>query len=206
MTITPLALICSNPVILRLQMRFMLCAMDVYHCPGSLMQPDFLSRLGTNLCFDELSRKYLNNAIHLRKLYPPVTGTMMPESTPDYRGSTVWSAFPVDSCIPAAFGAPSPSDFAEDSSIAPFLTFINMGLSGGHHFSLQTFPISMGCLDPSEQEHCRHEPLYNCATSVLVDEILNHCFAVYGFNSGHFAFTSSQTPQALDIVFAADSR
>ena len=50
----------SNPVLLRLQMSFMLCAMDIYHPPGVLMRPDCLSRLGANLCYEKLTRKYLN--------------------------------------------------------------------------------------------------------------------------------------------------
>ena len=75
-------------------MRFMLVAMDIYHRPGVLMRPDYLSRLGANLCFDELSRTYLNYTSKLRKLYPPITGTMLPENMPGYRGPVMRPSLP----------------------------------------------------------------------------------------------------------------
>ena len=40
---------------------------------------------------------------------------------------------------------------------------------------------------------------------MLVGELITHSFAVYGFNTGNFASTSSRNVQALDIVLAADS-
>ena len=79
----------NNPVILRLQMRFMLVSMDIYHRPGELMRPDYLSRLGANLCFDELMRTYPNFTSNLRKNYSPVTGMMLPANMPGYRGPIV---------------------------------------------------------------------------------------------------------------------
>ena len=45
-----------NAVILRLQMRLMMWAMDLHHRPGTEMIADYWSRLGTDLCFDELTR------------------------------------------------------------------------------------------------------------------------------------------------------
>ena len=58
-----------NPVILRLQMRVMLWAMKFYHRNGNfLFHPDYLSRLGADLHFCELTRTYLNKTINLRQL------------------------------------------------------------------------------------------------------------------------------------------
>ena len=158
----------SNPVLLRLQMRFILCAVDIYHCPGSLMRPDYLSRLGANLCVDELTCKYLNSTTNLRKLHSLATGTMLPENMNGYRGSIVRSTLPVDPCIHVAFGASNPPAFELDSSIAPVLSAIKPDFSGGHHFSVQTYPIMMGYLTPADQKTCRDVTLYNHATSMLV--------------------------------------
>ena len=69
----------------------MLVAMNIYHRSGVLMKPDYLSCLGADLCFDELTCKYLNYTSNLRKLYPPITGTKLPENMPGYRGPVVRS-------------------------------------------------------------------------------------------------------------------
>ena len=62
-----------NPVIMRLQMRMMLWAMDLYHRNRKyLFGPDDLSRLGADL--------YFNKTVDLRQLYPPVTGHMEPKN------------------------------------------------------------------------------------------------------------------------------
>ena len=56
-----------NPVILRLQMTLMLWAVILYHRNGMfLFHPGYLSRLGADLHFCELTRTYLNKTIHLR--------------------------------------------------------------------------------------------------------------------------------------------
>ena len=79
-----------NPVLLRLQMRFQLLAMDLYHRPGDLMiVPDYFSRCGANLCFDELARNYLNRTVNFRQLYPAASGTMLPKNMPGYRAPRI---------------------------------------------------------------------------------------------------------------------
>ena len=115
-------------------------------------------------------------------------------------------SLPADTSVPVSFGACTILAFQVDSSIAPILTAINLNLSGGHHFNLHTYSILLGHLTPSEQKTCNHVSLYNPKTSVLVGELLSHSFVVYGFNTGHFASTSSYNSQTLDIVLASDSR
>ena len=119
-------------------MRFMICAMDIYHCPGVVMRPDYLSRLGADLCLDKLSHKYLNYTSNLRKLHPPTTGTMLPENMYGCRGPIMRSAIPVDSSVPVIFGAFNPPGFEVDYSIAPILSTIKLDFSGGHYFNLHT--------------------------------------------------------------------
>ena len=50
-------------------MRFMLVAVNICHRSGDSIHPDYLSRIGVDLCFDELTRNYLNYTTNLRKLY-----------------------------------------------------------------------------------------------------------------------------------------
>ena len=114
------------------------------------MRPDFLSRLGADLCFDELSRTYLNYTSNLQKFYPPITGAILPENMPDYRGPVVRPSLPEDTSVPVSFGACNTPAFQVDYSIAPILTAIKLILSGGHHFNLHTYPILLGHLTPSE--------------------------------------------------------
>ena len=80
-----------NVVILRLHMRSMLWAMDLHHrnCKY-LLSPDYLSHLGADICFDEISRLYLSKTIDLRKLYSPVAGAMKPENVQGYRAHRIW--------------------------------------------------------------------------------------------------------------------
>ena len=86
-----------NPVILRLQMRLMLWAMDLHHRSARfLFSPDYLSRLGADLCFDEMSRLYLSKTSEIRRMYAPVSGAMRPENMPGYRQPTIRTDLPVD--------------------------------------------------------------------------------------------------------------
>ena len=136
-----------NPVILRLQMRLMLWAMDLYHRNAKfLVTADYLSRLGADLCFDEMTRQYLNKTTNLRKLYPPVTGPMRPENMPNYRAPRVRSKMSAKDPVLAEPAA------AVDTAIAPLLAAIDLNGSGGHEFCLQVVPILTGYLSEEEQD------------------------------------------------------
>ena len=57
--------------------------MDLYHrTVNSMITPDYLSHFGSSLCFNELTQEYLNKTVNFQKLYPPATGTMLPENMP----------------------------------------------------------------------------------------------------------------------------
>ena len=155
----------------------MLWAIDLYHRNGKfLFHPDYLSRLGADLHFCELSRLYLNKTVNLRQLYPPVSGRMEPKNMPNYRAPR----------IKFKLGA--------DQVIGSLVTQITLGGSGGHEFCLQVVPIRTGFLSEEEQQSLRHVPLHNHDVAVHAAGLVAYSFVIYGFNSGHFVSASFRTP------------
>ena len=68
-------------------MRLMLWSVDIVHRKADhLVDANFFSRLGGDLCYEPLVKEYLNFTINLRKLYPPLTGPILPENMPGFRG------------------------------------------------------------------------------------------------------------------------
>ena len=177
-----------NPVILRMQMRFMLWAMDLYHRVARfLATPDYFSRLGADLYFDEMSREYLSKTIELRKLYPPVSGMMRPENMPGYRAPRIKTHLP-----------------QQDNAAATLLSSIMLDDSGGHQFCLQTVPLLTGYLNAEEQNAMTHVAYYNHEVPVYAAELTSFSFAVYGFNSGHFI--NRYAMPSFQVAMAADTR
>ena len=131
------------------------------------MRHNYVSRLHAALCFDELTRTYLNFTSNLRKNYPPVTGTILPANMPDFRGPVTGSPPPADTFALISLGILNGPP-AVDPSIAPILTSINLNLSGGHHFNFHVYPILVGHLTPSERKTCAHVDLSNHDISTLV--------------------------------------
>ena len=98
-----------NPVLLRLQIRFQLWAMDLYHRPGDLIIiPDYFSRYIANLCFDDLARNYLNRTVNFCQFYPASSGTMLPENMPGYRAYRIRSPMQTKPAVDAAIRASTP--------------------------------------------------------------------------------------------------
>ena len=160
-----------NPVLLRQQMRFQLWAMDLYHRPGTMMvAPDYFSRCGANLCFDELARNYLNRTVNFCQLYPAASGTMLPENMPGYRAPRIRTPIPPDTAADVEVYA---AVAYVDLSFAPILTSIYMEYSGGHHFCLQTVPILTGYLTDDEAERMSHRPFYQDHIPVLASELIS---------------------------------
>ena len=83
-----------DSVFLRMHIRLILWVMDLYHRGAAyLISPDYSSRLGLYLCFNEITWFYLKKIIHICKLYPPTSGTMKPENMHGYNASRVRSEF-----------------------------------------------------------------------------------------------------------------
>jgi hypothetical protein len=78
----------GNPAILRLQMRLLCWDVDIVHRPDvELVDADYWSRLGADLNFDPLYRKYLILTCQLRQSNPaPTDLPMRPENMPYYGG------------------------------------------------------------------------------------------------------------------------
>ena len=81
----------GSPAILCLQMRLMCWDVDIFHRPDTeLVDADNWSRLGVDMDFDPLYRKYLQLTHHLRKSKPvPTDLPMRPENMPYYRGPRI---------------------------------------------------------------------------------------------------------------------
>ena len=74
-----------NPVILRLQMRFMCWAMTIVHRKAAhLTDAYYFSRLGADLCYDPLYTEYLNFTTELIRLHNPVTSKILLQNMPGY--------------------------------------------------------------------------------------------------------------------------
>ena len=126
-----------NPVLLRLQMRFMMWSMDIIHRIAKwLTDADYFSRCGTDLCFDPLYSNYLRFTIELRKLYPPVSGPMQAANMPGFRGPRVHDP-PTSShnAICALSSAP-----VVDNIVTPIILAIYVENSRGH-ICLSTVPV-----------------------------------------------------------------
>ena len=94
----------NNPVILQVQMRLQLWAMDIVHRTSDFnVDSDYMSKLAQSTNFDPLLSKYLQSVALLRSKYPPPDDDMTPETMPGYRKphkSTDTSSPDMD-CIPS---------------------------------------------------------------------------------------------------------
>jgi len=76
----------SNPAILRLQMRLLCWDVDIVHRSNNfLVDADYWSRLGKDLCYDPSFREYLQFVSSFCTAYPPPTALpIQPENMPYY--------------------------------------------------------------------------------------------------------------------------
>ena len=189
-----------NPVILRIQMRFQLWAMDLYHRAGtSMITPDYWSRLEADMCFDELTRTYLNKTVGFKEHYSPVSGTMLAENMPGYREPRIRSNLPADDA-----DGPTHSTNYVDTCVAPILSAIYTDDSNGHGLCLQTVPILRGFVTADESDLLSRRPLHQQNITAIASELISYSFAVFGFGSGHFLPLHHRTP--INIAMAADIR
>ena len=114
------------------------------HRPGTeIITPDYLSRFGVSLCFDELSQNYLNRTINFCRLYPPASGTMLPENMPGYRAPCVHSIMPPEPTpTTALYIAPAATPYV-DPTFAPILSSIYMEIRVAITSVFTLFPSSL---------------------------------------------------------------
>jgi hypothetical protein len=76
----------NNSVVLRLQMRLMLWAVDIVHRTREFnVDSDYMSKLAIDSRFDPLLAKCLEAAVEIRHKYPPPSGEMTDEMMPGFR-------------------------------------------------------------------------------------------------------------------------
>ncbi len=76
----------NNPAITRLQMQLMCWDVDIiHHNDPHLVDADYWSQLGADICFDPLFKSYLNFNRGLHKKFPaPTSLPIKPENMPYY--------------------------------------------------------------------------------------------------------------------------
>ena len=121
-------------------MRLMCWDVVIVHWPDTeLVDADYWSRLGVDLNFDPLYRKYLQLTHHLKKSKP----AMRPENMPYYRGPRIQN--------------PSPYIESADAPYIQGLLSDLIGLDGREHTILSTRPVRFEQLQSSLPNTGSHE-------------------------------------------------
>ena len=110
-------------------MRLMCWDVDIVHRPDTeLVDADYWSRLGVNLTFDPLYRKYLQLTRHMRQSTPaPTDLPMRPENIPYSRGARIQK--------------PSPEAVSADTHYIQGLLSELIVLDGGGYTTLSNCPV-----------------------------------------------------------------
>jgi hypothetical protein len=175
----------SNPVILQLQMHLMCWDVDIIHCANNfLVDADYWSQLNADLCFNPTFHEYLQFISLLCALHPPLTDLpMQPENMPYYWGPCI--QHPADlgeTIVDAAANSLLTTIVTQEQNIQPCLA---------------NYPIQFGKF-PSLDKTYIH-PMYNSEFPALAFCMACFNWAVYLFNSGHFASTISMRNLPFDI-------
>jgi hypothetical protein len=184
----------GNPAILSLQMRLMCWDVNIIHRPVSkLIDADYWSRLGADLNFDPLFRKYLQLTHHLRKSKPaPTDLPMHSKNMPYYRRPR--------------FQPPTPATkLADTLHIQNLLTDLIVS-DGRGHTHLSNVPVQFGELNsslPNTGQPAR--TLLNKKNTRYARETMNFDWVVYSFSNGHFASTIESRNLPFTIHLACNS-
>jgi hypothetical protein len=181
----------ANPAILRLQMRLMCWDVDIVHRNDHyIADADYWSRLGADLCFDPLFKKYLELTRSLRIENPPPTSLpMQPENMPYYRGPRVTT--PPDDTADT-------TDAAHCQAIASALLIDDC--RGLCHLS--NVPVKFGDFEKATPQTAR--ALHNDEFPCYAQQVLQFSWAVYSFHGGHFASTVQSRNLPFQVRLACD--
>ncbi len=165
----------TNLAILRLQLRLMCWDVDIVHQNDKyLVDADYWSHLGTDLCFDPLFKKYLELTRSLCSLHPaPTSLSMLPENMPYYRGPHI---IPTQSSI-------DPSDDAHCQAIISTL-LVNNCHSLCH---LSNIPVQFREFEKAIPSLAC--PANNNDVPCYPQQVLQFGWAVYSFHGECFAST-----------------
>jgi hypothetical protein len=181
----------ANPAILCLQMRLMCWDVDIVHrSEHYIADADYWSRLGADLCFDPLFKKYLELTRSLCAENPPPTSLpMQPENMPYYRGPRVTT--PPDDTADT-------TDAAHCQAIASALLIDDC--RGLCHLS--NVPVKFGDFEKATLQTAR--VLHNDEFPCYAQQVLQFNWVVYSFHGGHFASTVQSWNLPFHVRLACD--
>jgi hypothetical protein len=204
----------NNPAISRLQMRLMCWDVDIVHRNNSyLVDADYWSHLGADVCFDPLFKSYLDFDGGLcQRFSAPVTLPMKPENMSYYRGPWITNKIDAPACPPAPACIPAPTCTPADPSAATrnadnshcqsiFSAIIDNNCNGLCH--LANVPVTFGDFD-SVTPDSTHESL-NHEIPAYAQRVLCFGWAVYSFGGGHFLSTISSRNLPFNVTLACDT-
>jgi hypothetical protein len=185
----------SNLAVLRLQMHLMGWDVEIVHCSsGFLTDTDYWLGLDANLCYDLLFRTYLHMCANLRSTHPPPKDLpVLPEHMPYYRGPRI-VAMPKDALQLAAT-----SDAIATSTMAAIVLLGTSTCFSNHPIKFGAFPSTI----PNAME-MDSQKLYNSEYPVFAFRASHFVWALYSFNSGHFALTISKQNLPFLVSLACD--
>ena len=186
----------ANPAVRRLQMRLMCWDLDVIHRTNDhLVDADYWSRLGEDMCFDPLLRDYIQRAIAIRKDNEPTEQLpMLPENMPGFRGRRT-----LPSTTPSSQSSTCHISDVEAHSVAAAI----LAEDCQGHVMLEHMPVSFGVFS-SQADPPQPLNLHNHDYVLAAQFLAQYKLAVYGFNNGHFASSIQQRNIPFKVVLAAD--
>jgi hypothetical protein len=109
--------------------------MTIVHRPGTLLSsPDYLSRLGADLCYDPMLRDYIQTIDAMKQSNPAVSSLpIQPENTPGFQKKRS-AVSPETKIVPDS----------ADAATANIISTIYVNDSNGHSCALSNVPISFG--------------------------------------------------------------
>ncbi len=152
-----------------------------------LVDADYWSHLGADLCFNPLFKKYLELNKSFRSLNPaPSSLPMLPENMPYFRGPRITS---------------TPADSSDDLHCQAIIsTLLVDNCHGLCHLS--NTPIHFGEFErvfPSSARSTNNDDI-----PCYAQQVLQFNWAVYSFNGGHFALTTKSQNLPFHIKLACD--
>jgi len=185
----------ANQAILCLQMRLMGWDVDIVHRTNDyLVDAYYWSRLDSDLCYDPSFREYLHIVSDLRRAHPPLTDLpMKPENMPYYRGPRI----PIEHC---QLGTSTDEVDVDVNATTLMTTILTQGDIG--HTNLSIRPFQVGTFNSMPLGSSRTN--YNADIPALAYRATTFSWALYGFNSGHFASTVEKRNLPIQVVLACD--
>jgi hypothetical protein len=164
-----------------------------------LTDTDYWSHLGANLCFDPLLKEYIKQVNAMRQHNPsPTALPPAPENMPYFWGPR----------LPAMPPPPAPDTYGNSSQEIPACVATSSLPGGAPIVGLQhllNYPVCFGTSTQSVDE-CTSPVrfLYNSDVTLAAIIFAKFDWAVYSFNSGHFASTFKEHKLPFNVVLACN--